>query len=229
MRASIIFLLLLLSLEAIAQQADSAVSDRSRFYVGVSFSTVSHHIYYKNPKGAQDVTSGYFAPLSVNFGYQLNERASIQAGLAYGGGTDRNNWSPGSGDTLLYDSYSNTHVLAVPVTMRYVLFKAFRRFPVYGTGTIMPAFGTTKSKTTEIRHGDTSTVLDVRDTDMNTFFTAGFGLNYKISKRFDGLVEYHAFKYNLTGNNSFFYDWDQGITGFLRIYRSVGVGLNYRL
>lgn len=78
MRTNLIFLFLLFSLEAVAQQPDTAASNRSRFYVGVSFSTVSHHIYYKNPKGAQEVTSGYFAPLAINFGYQLNERASIQ-------------------------------------------------------------------------------------------------------------------------------------------------------
>lgn len=229
MRTNLIFLFLLFSLEAVAQQPDTAASNRSRFYVGVSFSTVSHHIYYKNPKGAQEVTSGYFAPLAINFGYQLNERASVQAGLAYGGSSDHNNWSPGSPDTLMYDSYSNTHVLAVPVTMRYVLFKVFRRFQLYGTGTIMPAFGTTKFKRIETRQDDISTVLDVRDTGMNTFVTAGLGLNYKISKRFSGIIEYHGFKYNLTGNNSFYYDWDQGFTGFLRISKSVGVGFNYSL
>ena len=94
---------------------------------------------------------------------------------------------------------------------------------------MMPALGTTKFKRIETYRDNISTVLDVRDTGMNTFVTAGFGLNYKISKRFSGVIEYHAFKYNLTGNNSFHYDWDQGLTGFDRIYRSVGVGLNYRL
>lgn len=71
MKAIITLLFLLLSLEATAQQADSAASDKSRFYAGVSFSTDSHHIYYKNPRGAKEVTSGYFAPLAINFGYQL--------------------------------------------------------------------------------------------------------------------------------------------------------------
>lgn len=224
----IILLFTCLSEFSIAQVGDTTDTEKSNYYVGIGFSTVSHHIYYKNPKANGSVTSGYFAPLSISLGYRISRRTSVQVGIAYGGGSDHLNWSPGSKDTLMNDTNSRTHVLAMPVTMRYTFFKAFKRFPVYGTATVMPAYGFTKTSNVETRH-QVSTTSTTRDSGVNTFFTAGIGLEYKISKRFNGFFEYHAYKHNLTGKNSAFYDWDIGGRGVDRIVRTVGLGVNYSI
>lgn len=214
---------------AISQINDTTNNDKGRLYIGLSFTTVSHHIYYKDFKGSKDITSGYFAPLALNIGYSLNEHANLQLGLAYGGSSDNITWSPGAMDTLSYNVQGNTNVLATPITLRWVFLKAYRRFPVYGMATLMPAYGISKSKTVETRNGETTNILDARDSGVNVFLTAGFGFNFRISKRFNGLAEYYALKYNLNGRNSFYYDWDQGFTGFNKIYRSIGIGVNYDL
>lgn len=223
-----LFLFIILSEFAIAQVEDTTDTEKSNYYVGVGFSTVSHHIYYKNPKANGSITSGYFAPLSINLGYRMSRRTSLQVGVAYGGGSDHYNWSPGSRDTLTFETSSRTHVLAMPVTIRYTFLKAFKRFPIYGTATVMPALGLTKTSTIETRHQVATTSI-TRDSGINIFFTAGIGLEYKISKRFVGFFEYHAYKHNLTGKNSAFYDWDMGARGVDRLVRTVGFGVNYSL
>lgn len=92
----------------------------------------------------------------------------------------------------------------------------------------MPAFGATNAKRTQTRHG-VITTTGATDTGMNVFATAGIGFNYSISKRFEGYAEYLFFKTNLTGKNSFHHDWDQYATKSERFYRSLALGVNYRL
>ena len=216
-----------LSLAAMAQ-SDTTGAKENRLYIGAGFSTVSYHIYYNEPDEGEKHGAAYFAPLSLNIGYKWNERNSIQVGIAYGGSYDHFSWSAGSNDTLSFEISSRTHVLAVPVNIRHTLFKAFKRFPVYGTATVMPALGFTKTSTIETRH-QVATTSTLRDSGINIFLTAGVGVEYKISKRFRGFFEYQAYKHNLTGRNSLFYDWDMGTKGFYKFIRTIGVGVNYHL
>ncbi|GAA4438866.1 hypothetical protein GCM10023188_34680 [Pontibacter saemangeumensis] len=212
-----------------AQQVTQDNSGEGKFYIGAGLTNVWYHIYYDSPKTDEyAVKTGYFHPISLNFGYKANERISVQVGLAYGGSKDSGEWSPGSTDTLLYEAHSRTHVLAIPVAGRLVFFKAFRRFPIYGTATLMPSFGSTKANRTETRHG-VITSTEAKDKGMNVFATVGVGFNYRISTRFEGYVEYLFFKRNLTGKNSFDHDWDQFATKSEQIYRSFALGINYRL
>ncbi|MCC9136643.1 hypothetical protein ACFSKU_07540 [Pontibacter silvestris] len=64
---------------------------------------------------------------------------------------------------------------------------------------------------------------------MNAFATAGLGFNYKISSRFNGYVTYYFYKDNLTGSNSFYYDWEQSGNKIRRFIKSFGLGINYTL
>lgn len=223
-------LFLFLSLHSVtAQQSDSSTSAQNRFYIGVGLTTVSYHIYYKNPEVLEHAKAGYFTPVFANIGYRLGKRARIQLGLGYGGSSGQLDWSPGSRDTLLYHTSSRTYAVAAPVTMQFILFKALKRFPVYGTATVMPALGVTNAKTTETRNNITTTTLDAKDSGVNIFATAGAGFNYSISNRFDGYIECLFYKANITGRNSFYYDWEHGFSTFRRLYRSLGVGVNYSL
>jgi hypothetical protein len=190
---------------------------------------VFYHIYYDDPKTLEYVVkTGYFNPLSLNVIYKINERLRVRAGLGYGWSKDSGEWSPGSPDTLLYNAHSKTRVAAITVSGQLVLFKAFRRFPVYGAATIMPAFGSTKAERTETQYG-VITTTEAKDTGMNVFATAGIGFNYRISNRFEGYLEYLFFKRNLTGKNSFHHDWDQYAPLSGRIYRSLALVVHYKL
>ena len=222
------FLLFLFSFAVVAQQPTEDSAGEGKLYIGAGLTNLGYHIYYDEPKSSGSIRSGYFHPISLNFGYKVNERIRVQVGLAYGWSKDNGEWSPGSADTLLYQDYSRTRAVAVPVSGQLVLFKAFRRFPIYGTATLMPAFGSTQAKSTETRHG-VITSTEGKDRGMNVFATAGLGFNYKISNRFTGYLEYLFFKTNLTGKNSFHHDWNQFAPKAEQIYWSLALGVNYRL
>lgn len=131
-------------------------------------------------------------------------------------------------DTVEYDYYSRTRVVAVSATLQHVLFRAFKRFPVYATASVLPAYGVSRSKTTETRVSGITT-HSVTDSGLNIFTTAGFGFNYRISNSFQGYVELLPFKHNMTGENSFDRDWGQYNSRTRQLFQSVGIGVNYKL
>ncbi|WP_347159967.1 hypothetical protein [Pontibacter chitinilyticus] len=230
---TLLFSLLLLfsSLAANAQQTEPTTTAGERLYVGVGLTSISYHIYYKGPQLSGFLPTGYFAPVAVNLGYWLNERASIQIGAAYGGSKDKGSWSDvsASGEVITHDETSKTRAVAVPVTGRFVFFKVYKRFPLYGTATLLSAWGFTQSSTAEAKNGGTPTIITEHYKGINVFATAGVGFNYKISNRFTGYVEVLPFKYNLNGHNSFYHDWERYATKDRRFYKSFSVGVNYSL
>ncbi len=220
--------LLLLPFASMAQRADPDAAIQRRFYAGVGLSSISYHIYYKEPKTSGYLPSGYFVPFAANFGYRLSDKATLQVGIAYGADKSQDSWFPGGQDTLLYEMASRTRVVAVPVAARVTVFKVYKRFPVYATGTIMPAYGITRLKTIETR-GTETTASQERDSGLNVFTTAGLGFNYRLSNRLQGYVEILPFKYNLTGRNSRDLDWEQHASTSRRLYKSLGAGVNCSL
>lgn len=222
MKAFVIFcFLILVSGSVVAQATDSGTATERKFYVGVGLSSISYHIYYDNPATSGYLPSGYFVPFAVNLGYKLSEKTTLQVGIAYGADKSHDTWFPGDQDTLVYDMTSRTRVIAVPVTARITILKVYKRFPVYVTGTIMPAYGITKLKTIATSNAGTTT-YQVRDSGMNVFTTAGFGFNYSISNRLKGYAEILPFKYNMNGRNSIDLDWEQYASKSRRLYKSLG-------
>ncbi|OKL40744.1 outer membrane beta-barrel protein [Pontibacter flavimaris] len=228
MKAYIVFLYFVFgSIVAVARGLSEGVSNKSGLYIGANLTTVSYHIYYDEPEIEKyTIKSGYFNPFLLSLGYEINERARVQIGLAYGGSRDSYDWYLGDADTLLYKDKSQTRVIAIPVTGKFVFFNANKCFPIYGTATVMPAFGTTDIKRTEVHRNESAGhSMQVKGTDV--FATAGIGLNYKISHRFNGYLEYLFFKKNLTSLNSQHQDWNQFATLPNRIYRSLAFGIEY--
>ncbi|RIJ37712.1 outer membrane beta-barrel protein [Pontibacter oryzae] len=209
--------LVALTSSAMAQQPEEVSPREGNLYIGVGATNVEYHIYYKEKKGTGTVRSGYFTPMFLTVGYKWTERAKLQVSLGYGGDKQE---IEGAGGTT---ASSRTQALALAVSGQFTFFNVLKRFPVYGSVTAMPAYGTTKSKETE----NGVIVSDTKDAGTDVFATAALGFNYKISKRFTGYTEYLFFKRSLTGENSYYYDWNQDATLLDRVAKSLAMGLNY--
>lgn len=232
MKISIISLLIFVVSTAVGAQNPDSINIINKFYVGASFNYAQFHIYYKERKGPGTVRSGYFTPVAINFGYKFNARASIQVGLAYGGDKHDYSWQsdPGIPNVITYHDYARTQAIALPVTMRFIFLNRYKRFPVYVTACLMPAFGVTRTKVTQTRKDDNTTTSNtIKDSGSDTFATAGIGFNYKIKKRFSGYAELNFYRQNLTSDNSLYYDWHTQYPLFVTLIRSLSFGVNYNL
>ncbi|MDO6389559.1 outer membrane beta-barrel protein [Pontibacter sp. BT731] len=213
-----------------AEQQDTLKLSDRKFYLGIELTTITYHSYYKDPSPAGHLTSGYFTPVFLLVGYKINDRVRAQTGIGYGGSSDKAEWSPNhqATDTVKYKAGSRTNVFSIPATVQVDLFKAFGRIPLYGTVSAITAYGSTKSSMTETLHEVPSTAY-TKDKGVNVFLMAGLGTNYKISKRFSGYTELFLFKRNLTGDNSFDYDWEAYSPWGRRLFKSLAFGVNYKL
>ncbi|PSR56163.1 hypothetical protein AHMF7605_22985 [Adhaeribacter arboris] len=197
--------------------------------MGIGLSNTSYHIYYKNPTTesafiAGAVASGYFTPLALNLGYQANNRISLQFGLAYGGSKNHGFLADVYG--VDYNFYSKTRVVAISITTRFIVLNAYKRFPIYATVSIMPAWGKTTLRSVE-NCNTVITTKSAQDAGMNLFATAGVGFNYKIWRRFTGYAEVLLVKSNLTGENSRYYDWRGESPQYIQVISSLAFGFNY--
>ena len=232
---SFYLILFLLPLFVLGQKKDSLDNTNNRFYVGLGLTTLTYHMYYKNPAAEGSIVSGsvssvYFTPISAHLGFKVNDRFSLEVGSAYGG---QNNdqftlvlESPRN--YVEYHFYSKTRVIAIPVTSRFIMFNTYKHFPVFVTASLMPSWGRTTLKAVENRNNEINTT-SVEDSGLNTFATAGLGFNYKIWKRFTGNVEVLLIKSNITGNNSKYYDWQGEAPKYIQLIGSFGLGFNYNL
>lgn len=230
MKTNLILLYLVLLSATVYGQEDSSSVQQDRLYFGLGLTTVTYHIYYNDSKLPPDVKAGYFTPVLFNVGYQLNNKFRVQIGLGYGGSKDKLEWSLNhrNTDTAQYSTSTKTHVIAIPVSAHLVLFKALKRFPVYATGSVLTAYGSTRANVIETVNGEPSS-QNFKESGVNLFAAAGFGFNYRISTRLMGYTEWLPFKENLTGQNSFHYDWEQFSSKGRRFFRSFSVGINYKL
>ena len=215
-----------------AQQASPTGSSDHKLYVGFGLTSVSYHIYYDEQKTVGSLTTGYFVPFAIYTGYRLNHRSSVQLGVAYGGSKDSGSWqyTDASGVSAKYNEDSKTHVVALPITGKFIFFNVEKRFSIYGAATIMPAWGVTNYNISEQRNGvEPDSELEEKYDGMNLFATAGVGVNFKLSHRFTGYAEVIPFKYNVTGHNSYHHDWEQYSSLPRKLFKSLGLGINYKL
>ncbi|MFD2246635.1 outer membrane beta-barrel protein [Pontibacter ruber] len=220
-----VLLFLAMTFSAIAQQPDSTYIEKGKFTVGLDVSFIPFHIYYKEPKGSGAIRSGYFVPISLTAGYQLSRRANVRVGLGFGGDKDEGDYTV---QDVKYEVASKTFAIAGSVSFSHIFFNLYRKFPIYGTLSVIPAYGITKGKMVAT-NAEGSSTLTTRDTGMDVFATAGVGFNYKISKRFYGDASYYFYKRNLTGRNSFDHDWESYAPLPRRIFKSLEFGVNYKL
>ncbi|MCC9136645.1 hypothetical protein ACFSKU_07550 [Pontibacter silvestris] len=116
---------------------------------------------------------------------------------------------------------TRTEGWGVPVTFDYVLLYPFRRVQFYGTVMLTPMFSKTEQEKSQLRDGVTTISYSAKTSGINTYLTAGFGLGYSISKRFDAYANYHLISRN--------FNRDLRPRDEYPYPGSLFVGLNYRL
>ncbi len=218
------FILSICSLAVAAQaQYNDSVNIKSRgLYLGVNLNTTSFHIYYEGDKLPSAVRTGYFEPISVTAAYQLTERLKLQVGVGAGGDKDETELHL---QDVKQSFKSKTIAFATPVSVYLTFLKIKKKLPVYGVVALVPAYGITTADV-KITDDEGTRSFTVEDSGINVFTIAGVGFNYKISQHFYGNVSYFFYKTNLTGPNSFHYDWDKGYGG-RSFVKSLELGLNY--
>jgi len=192
-------------------------SARSKFYIGASFSNTSYLLIRDTPQ-----ESGTFAPIALlNAGYQLNKRTILQVGVGYGQHKldGRANHYKSADSTIYSHNYRRTWGVAVPITIRYTPFNPDKRLLLYGTASLIPAFGSVESFRTEEKDGVKNTIYSSHGMAFNVMATAGLMLNYRISKRLDGYIEANIFNRSLNQLSNYPNPRP----------KSVGLGLNFKL
>ncbi len=182
-----------------AQQRTAPDSTNKKFYVGVGASSIGFNLEYQDePK------SGDFRPvISLHGGYKLNKRVSLQIGFSYGNNTDKYDYVyvEAQDKLIYYSEISQTRAIAIPVTLKYGFLYPFRHLQFYGTTILTPIISSTSLKKTEQREDVTTVTYNTKASGFNAYLTAGFGLNYTISKRLDMYGELHLL------HRSFNRDW----------------------
>jgi hypothetical protein len=226
---SLVFILLLIPFIAISQKQN--IINPNRKYLGIGLVNTNFHIYFKNPKNPSFLRAGSFAPVGLNFGFKFNKRGSLQIGIAYGGHTNQLTGAGKDSTYKLYEykEYYRTRAVAIPIIMRFIISNPDKRAPIYVVTSLMPAYGFTTERASKTSDNTTTTIISEKEHGINTFFTAGLGINYKIVKRFTGITELLLLKSNLSGHNSKYYDWRGEDPLLFRLISSVGLGINYNL
>lgn len=224
MKTSLTLLLLFLCCFPASAQQKSTYIEKGKFTIGLNLQTVSYHIYYKEGKTRGPVRSGYFTPISLNTGHQLSDRASLRLGFGLGGDRDKLTEQI---QGVEYKFDSRTIAIVGSLSFYHTFFNLYKQLPIYGTVSVVPAYGFTSLQTTH--NGANGPVSHtVKDNGLNVFAMAGAGFNYQINNRIYGNMAYLFYKKNLSGMNSSHYDWDQGY-GLRSITKSFEMGINYQL
>ena len=231
MKSFICFILFsLFSIAATAQESYSKSASGKQLFIGLGLSTTSFQLnFYKN-FDADLQQSGTITPVPyLHIGYQLNERAKMQIGVAYGKKNQHSFATSylGGGKTKEFHNEYRSQGVAIPVTIQFILFDTNKRFPFYTTGSIIPVYGSTRLRGSIVENKITTTPYDYEAKGFNIFGTGGFGFQYNVSKRFNGFAEILLLKGNLAGGGQS--PFRRNRIKYMRFYNAFGIGLNYNL
>lgn len=192
-----ILILLITSLCCFQSRGQSQLNEvnaHKPLYFGINGLAIGFDLKYKEePKGANIQPYA-----SLYFGYKPNDKLRIQAGVWYG--TDNRDFGSvyvESADKLIYYyDISRTKGVGIPITVDYVLFYPLKKLQFYGTAMLTPMYSTTFAEKSETRDGIKTITYSAEASGINTFITAGFGVAYPISKRFDTYLNYYLISRN---------------------------------
>lgn len=188
---------ILCSLSGFAQSPVSAESKKPQYYVGLRLNNTAYYFHFN-----QEPYNADFAALPIiHIGYYLTKKSAFQIGLAYGGN---------------FIIYTGTKALILPITYRYTM-NPTKRFQFFGSASVVPAYGSISREMIKRIDQVTTTTYQAKANGFNTFITGTLGINYQISKRWEGNAEFIFFNKNV-----------KDIAG-LRSLKAIGFGVNYKL
>ncbi len=219
------------SIAAQAQPADSTHSQKSQLYAGVGLNGRYFLIDY-NTNGSLPAHSDYFvAKIYSHVGYRISNRIEIEVGAAYANDKDHysETYVEAPGKYIHYHDYSHTRGFMLPVKLNHMLFKVWKkRLTLYGTGSIIPAYSTTKIKKEEVKEDITTTTYTGNGSGFDVFFSSGIGAKFKIWKQFSGYSEVNVLDTNVSGKRADPW-WDLRRRDKPFSHLSYGLGVNYSL
>jgi hypothetical protein len=216
---------------ALGQKTDSVVTTGKKFYVGVGANTTAFIFNYNqtDPAGKLMRSGSVIPNPYVQVGYQFNNRTQVQLGVAYRV-KENYSWATqnlGAGKLKEFHNYADNAALVVPITLKYVLLDEHKSLPFYTTVALIPAYGTTLHKSTEVLDNVETTTHQLEAKGFNIFGTVGFGFNYKIRERFGLYGEIMVLRGNLAGAGQS--PFRNNRVKYLRFYQALGIGVNYYL
>ena len=214
---------ILYSLSGFAQSPDSVKSRKSEYYVGLRLNNTSYYLHFKH-----SFLDGNFVALPIiHIGYHLTKRSAVQIGLTYG--KQKFEWTDTynneEGRLIKVVDIKKTKALILPITWRYTLNPA-KRFQYFGSASIVLGYGSISEKVTGKTDQVTTSTYQGTAKGFNVFATGTLGINYQISKQWEGnaeLIFLNANVKELTGLRT-----SPVITG-PRIFKVIGLGINYKL
>lgn len=215
-----LFLALLLSLPAIAQQKEpsqTAATPKNNFFVGGMISSIGYDVKGKTKYGSLGVSPS----LLVHVGYQISERASIQVGLGYGKDVFfRNSFRRYSSDSIyVAHKMSQVKALVTPITLKITPFNPQKRLQLYANTALVPLIGSIRANSNEIRNSEFKRLYNEHIYSFNLVATAGLTVNYRFNSRFDAFIDSELVSISLHDLKKPAFD----------NHIPLGIGINYRL
>ncbi|KAA3438235.1 outer membrane beta-barrel protein [Rufibacter hautae] len=227
----LIFSIFYYSIIAQAQTTDTLKAANPRFYVGLGLNGRYFEVSY-NHQNYLLKNSGYFhAKPYLHFGYKLNKRIRLEAGVAYVNDKDHYyvTYVEAPKSYINYHDYNQTKGFVIPLKITHDFFHVFKgKVAVYGTGTILPTYSKTRVWKVEEKADVFNTTLDIQDSALSTFASLGIGASVRIWKKFSGYHEVNIWNRNLTSGRNM--DPFSNVRSQIPLsHLSFGIGLNYDL
>ncbi len=229
MRATLIFLGLLLGNGLIAKAQVAALNDPCRYYVGLQSATNWYELYYKAGPFTTPPTSIKVSPWLLSAGYFILPRLAVQLGFAYRTRSDSYPGATGTdlqGHRILDDAFTDADKqVAVPLMLRYSL---SRRKPHLRADALLGVVWAHHSFVQDSHDevdGQITRQSSSSDRAGNFYASAGLGVRWVFNRHFEALGDF-TLNRNLKDVPNYVHQQVTGNT--LGLTHSVNLGLRYR-
>ncbi|MBF9255672.1 outer membrane beta-barrel protein [Pontibacter sp. 172403-2] len=217
------------SFMALGQNPDTLQAQKAKYYVGLDLNGRYFLVDYDNSNPFIETSDYFVAKPYLHFGYRLNNRIRLEAGIAYAGEREHHyvTYVEAPGEYIDYHDYSLTRAIIIPLKITHDFFSVFKgRLAIYGTGSILPTYSKTRVRKVEVKANVSNTTLDIKDSATNTFVSLGVGTSFKIWKKVSGYQEVNILNRNLTTDRNIDPFWFERTQRPLS-HLSLGIGINY--
>src|SRR5437870_2849247 len=125
------------------QNSDTLLAQKAKYYVGLGLNGRYFLVDYDNENPFLETSDYFMAKPYLHFGYRLNKRIRLEAGVAYASDKEHRyvTYVEAPGKYIDYHDYSLTRAFIIPLKITHDFFNVFKgRLAVYGTGSILPTY-----------------------------------------------------------------------------------------